>query len=199
MRLNLVLAFCLYAMTITVSQGQGFGNQVGPSTGPTFEQSEYSVHTGYAIHCSPDGCIASGPYCNTTAIPGQCMFPAGTDQWASCTMTPGCVAITCNAASGECYARSVTDLTPMEGFNSMVPKQQILFSDIRLKTSIERVGTTVRSLPLYRFNYIDRDGRYEGVMAQDVIAVMPEAVIMGADGYYRVNYTRLGQRMRRVD
>jgi hypothetical protein len=33
-----------------------------------------------------------------------------------------------------------------------------------------------------------------GVMAQEVLRVMPEAVAIGADGYYRVDYARLGIR-----
>jgi hypothetical protein len=39
--------------------------------------------------------------------------------------------------------------------------------------------------------------RYEGVMAQDVLKVMPEAVSIGPDGYYRVNYKMLGVPLRR--
>ena len=39
---------------------------------------------------------------------------------------------------------------------------------------------------------------FEGVMAQDVLKVMPEAVSIGADGFYRVNYTMLGIEMKRL-
>ena len=72
-------------------------------------------------------------------------------------------------------------------------------SDIRLKTDIRRVGTTAHDLPLYTFRYIGKDGQYEGVMAQDVLKVMPIAVSVGEDGYYRVNYVMLGIEMRRLD
>jgi hypothetical protein len=71
-------------------------------------------------------------------------------------------------------------------------------SDIRLKTDIRQVGTTAHNLPLYAFRYIGKDGRYEGVMAQDVLKVMPIAVSVGEDGYYRVNYDMLGIEMRRL-
>jgi hypothetical protein len=37
--------------------------------------------------------------------------------------------------------------------------------------------------------------RFEGVMAQDVLEVMPDAVVVGPDGYYRVKYGQLGIRM----
>ena len=72
------------------------------------------------------------------------------------------------------------------------------FSDVRLKEEIQHVGTTVFGLPLYHFKYIGRPETYEGVMAQDVLGVMPNAVSCGADGYYRVNYSTLGTSMRRV-
>ena len=71
-------------------------------------------------------------------------------------------------------------------------------SDVRLKHDLNRLGITVHGLPLYAFSYNDRPGRYEGVMAQDVLKVMPEAVTMGADGYYRVNYEMLGIEMKQI-
>ena len=71
-------------------------------------------------------------------------------------------------------------------------------SDVRLKTDIEQVGTTVYGLPLYRFRYKTGTERFEGVMAQDVLAVMPDAVVVGEDGYFRVKYGQLGIRMTRA-
>ena len=71
-------------------------------------------------------------------------------------------------------------------------------SDMRLKKDIIRVGTTRYQLPLYDFSYIHQPGRFEGVMAQDVLKVMPEAVTIDADGFYRVNYTMLGIEMKRL-
>ena len=35
-------------------------------------------------------------------------------------------------------------------------------------------------------------------MAQDVLTVMPAAVSVGEDGYYRVNYDMLGIELRRL-
>lgn len=71
-------------------------------------------------------------------------------------------------------------------------------SDIRLKTDFHRAGTTVLGLPLYRFQYRNRPGVYLGVMAQDVLKVEPSAVSIGADGYYMVDYGKLGIAMERV-
>jgi hypothetical protein len=72
-------------------------------------------------------------------------------------------------------------------------------SDIRLKGDIRQVGTTAHNLPLYAFKYIGKDDQFEGVMAQDVLKVMPAAVIVGEDGYYRVNCDMLGIEMRRLN
>jgi len=71
-------------------------------------------------------------------------------------------------------------------------------SDIRLKEDVRRIGTTVLGLPLYHFKYLGKPETYEGVIAQEVLQVMPGAVSVGADGFYRVNYRALGITMRQV-
>ena len=71
-------------------------------------------------------------------------------------------------------------------------------SDVRLKTSVERIGTAKHGLPLYSFSYRDHEGVYEGVLAQDVLKVMPAAVVVGDDGYYQVKYDMLGIEFRRT-
>jgi hypothetical protein len=68
----------------------------------------------------------------------------------------------------------------------------------RLKEDMEPVGTTVFGLPLYHFKYIGRPEFYEGVMAHEVLQVMPAAVSLRADGYHHVDYGALGTSMRRV-
>ena len=71
-------------------------------------------------------------------------------------------------------------------------------SDIRLKEDVRRVGSTVFGLSLYQFRYRGKPETYEGVMAHEVLQVMPRAVSVAADGFYRVNYDALGINMRRV-
>jgi hypothetical protein len=71
-------------------------------------------------------------------------------------------------------------------------------SDVRLKEKIQRIGTTAHGLPLYKFSYRGQAEIYEGVMAQDVLAVRPDAVAVDDDGYYSVNYEKLGVVFRRI-
>jgi hypothetical protein len=68
-------------------------------------------------------------------------------------------------------------------------------SDTRLKTDIARVGQLDNGLPLYRFRYLWSQEFFVGVMAQEVLPVAPYAVIVGEDGFMRVNYAMLGTRM----
>jgi hypothetical protein len=71
-------------------------------------------------------------------------------------------------------------------------------SDIRLKIDIEKVGVAANGLPLYTFKYIGGDAVYRGVMAQDVLKILPEAVSVMPNGYLAVHYDMLGMEMTRV-
>jgi hypothetical protein len=72
-------------------------------------------------------------------------------------------------------------------------------SDIRLKRDIAALGQHADGINLYRFRYLWSDTVHVGVMAQEVAAARPDAVRQGADGYLRVDYARLGLRMRTWD
>jgi Chaperone of endosialidase len=71
-------------------------------------------------------------------------------------------------------------------------------SDVRLKTDVTRIGTGAHGLPIYTFRYIGEPDLYEGVMAQDVLDVMPSAVSVAENGYYQVDYDQLGIPFRRL-
>jgi outer membrane protein OmpA-like peptidoglycan-associated protein len=73
------------------------------------------------------------------------------------------------------------------------------WSDRRLKTDIRRVGTARNGLALYRFKYIWGGPVFVGVIAQEVTAIYPEAVLQGPGGYLRVDYDKLGMRMMTLD
>ena len=70
----------------------------------------------------------------------------------------------------------------------------VIISDRRLKTHVQRAGGTAEGLNLYSFRYIGEDHEFRGVMAQELLADERHrgAVEVGADGYYRVHYARLG-------
>ena len=65
-------------------------------------------------------------------------------------------------------------------------------SDINAKHDIALLGRLDNGLGFYRYSYIGSDKAYVGVIAQEVQAVLPEAVVRGRDGYLRVFYDKLG-------
>ena len=67
----------------------------------------------------------------------------------------------------------------------------IMASDIRLKHNINRIGALPSGIPTYEFSYKGSEERQTGVMAQDVIKVIPEAVVTMNNGYYAVDYGKL--------
>lgn len=65
-----------------------------------------------------------------------------------------------------------------------------IMSDRRLKRDIEEIGALPSGLPVYRFKYIWDNIERVGVMAQDVLKVIPSAVI-NVGKFYAVDYGRL--------
>ena len=64
-------------------------------------------------------------------------------------------------------------------------------SDRRLKTDIKRIGEMPSGIPIYTFCFIGTDDVHRGVMADEVLPVIPEAVTKDEDGYYMVRYDLL--------
>ena len=73
-------------------------------------------------------------------------------------------------------------------------------SDMRLKTNIDRIGYSDMNIPIYLFNYKDDlNTTYKGVMAQDLLKLgFKNSVIVGDDGYYRVDYSKLDVELEKV-
>ena len=65
-------------------------------------------------------------------------------------------------------------------------------SDVVLKHDIVPLGRLSNGINYYRFKYNGSNRDYVGVMAQEVLAVMPSAVTRGRDGYLRVFYEKIG-------
>ena len=76
--------------------------------------------------------------------------------------------------------------------------QTLQMSDARLKTNIKKVGKLPSGLNVYSWDWVDgavklgADAKHTvGVLAQEVKKVIPEAVTKFADGYYRVDYSKV--------
>jgi hypothetical protein len=63
------------------------------------------------------------------------------------------------------------------------------FSDARLKSNIVKVGNHPLGIGIYEYDIFDR--RERGVMAQELMQVMPDAVHQHPSGYFMVDYGRL--------
>jgi len=68
-------------------------------------------------------------------------------------------------------------------------------SDRRLKRDIVLLVRLANGIGIYRYRYLWSDTVYVGVMAQEVAAIVPAAVMRHADGFLRVDYARLGMRL----
>lgn len=68
----------------------------------------------------------------------------------------------------------------------------IMASDRRLKTDIKQVDTLPNGLGVYKYTYRwDKDTVHTGVMADEVEALIPEAVFTLPSGYKAVNYSHI--------
>lgn len=74
----------------------------------------------------------------------------------------------------------------MQGLTSLAGAGMAMFSDVRLKSNIERIGTHERGFGIYEYDIFDR--HEIGVLAQEVEQIMPEAIIEHPSGYKMVNY-----------
>ncbi len=66
------------------------------------------------------------------------------------------------------------------------------FSDRRLKSNIVRIGTHKLGIGIYEYDIMGQ--RTTGVMADELLEVMPQAVSINSDGYYMVDYCMIGMR-----
>jgi hypothetical protein len=68
-------------------------------------------------------------------------------------------------------------------------------SDRRLKKDRTRVATNPAGFGIYRFKYLWSDVEHTGVLAQEVLDVVPAAVSRGDNGFLQVDYAAIGMRM----
>lgn len=75
-------------------------------------------------------------------------------------------------------------------------------SDERLKENIKEVGLSKNGIKIYEFEYKDKsfgEGKFKGVMAQEIKEIIPEAVIEGQDGFMRVNYDLIDVKFEKIN
>lgn len=65
----------------------------------------------------------------------------------------------------------------------------LAFSDERLKSNIKRIGTHPSGFGIYNYDIFGHNKN--GVLAQEVLQVIPEAVTLDSSGFYKVDYGRL--------
>lgn len=97
-------------------------------------------------------------------------------------------------------AANANPMGALLGAGATLGAAQIKYSDPRLKQNIELVGRDERTgLNLYEFAYKDEPGqRWRGVMADEVLQVMPSAVHTNAEGFMSVDYGALGIEMTKI-
>jgi hypothetical protein len=64
-------------------------------------------------------------------------------------------------------------------------------SDMRFKENIKRIGTLANGLATYVYNYIGDAALRFGVMAQEALGVVPDAVVQDSDGFLYVDYRKV--------
>ena len=72
-------------------------------------------------------------------------------------------------------------------------------SDRRLKENIKKIGESISGLGIYKFNYIGQAKQYIGTMADEVIKVVPEAVVRMSNGYFGVRYDLIDVQFKEVN
>jgi hypothetical protein len=155
------------------ARGQGFSEQAYQRNEPI--NTLNAVRSGSQV-TNPNSFFVNAPQQATTA---------GADMLGAAGMTG-------NAAIAGSNAKNAQQNAMMQGLFSL--GGAAMMSDIRTKENITRIGTLPNGLPFYQFEYkpefkaIAGEGKFMGVMAQEVELVQPEAVITRSDGYKMVNY-----------
>jgi hypothetical protein len=73
-------------------------------------------------------------------------------------------------------------------------------SDIRFKENIELIGKSESGINIYKFNYINQEGLYEGVIAQELIGTEYESALMlDENNMYMVDYSKIDIEFKRIN
>jgi hypothetical protein len=107
-------------------------------------------------------------------------------------------AINIDGAAGVTFGGwNVCDAYIAKGGNFWCRYDVIAYSDARVKDNIEVISNAidkisqVRGVTFTRKDYEDKEKRHTGVIAQELLKVLPEAVTEDIDGMYSVSYGNL--------
>jgi len=64
-------------------------------------------------------------------------------------------------------------------------------SDSRLKKNIKKIGNSIDGYNIYKFEYLDDDKEWIGVLAEEVFKKKPSAVVRMDNGYLGVDYHQI--------
>jgi len=104
-----------------------------------------------------------------------------------------------NAQMGDFNAKNAAQANFNSGLMGLGGAGIMAACDVRMKENISRIGTLPNGLPFYQFEYkpefkdhpLAGHGTHTGVMAQEVEAMYPNAVITLENGYKAVDYGQL--------
>jgi hypothetical protein len=104
-----------------------------------------------------------------------------------------------NAQMGDFNSKVAQQANFNQGLMGLGGAGIIAASDIRMKENIKQIHWLPNGLPVYEYEYKDEfkdhplagHGKFVGVMAQEVQAVIPDAVIELENGYLAVDYGKL--------
>jgi hypothetical protein len=183
----LIKIICATVATLAIVQATSAAAQLAPKTLTITRNSSGGIASVHQF-----GGNAPGSSTNPTTLqtPGSSSgYQSGYGNPSSWTFIP-------HNSSNSQQARNPTQ--PVQGHQYVQPNCTgigFCWSDLRLKRNVVWIAHLDNGLDLYRFSYNWSDEVYVGVMAQDVMRVVPEAVVRGNDGFLQVNYARLGLRM----
>lgn len=123
-------------------------------------------------------------------LPQFAQYPSGTAQpapIAGATAASGQYAGDLYNSQVGTYNSQMGGLYGLGGAGLMA----LALSDRRLKQAVRKIGQHPRGFGIYEFQYLWSEAPHVGVMADEVLPVIPEAVSRSSDGFFMVDYGRL--------
>ena len=162
------------------STGQGLSTFTNAALLPQAAANDQNAQTMQALNALVSGLsgITSSSQGNVSS--GTNYLNAGTNASNAATET-----VKANNATSQAMWGALGQAAGVAGAFAMK-------SDRRLKENIVKVGEMANGIGIYTYNFIGQERTEMGVIAQEAMLIRPDAVLMGDDGFYRVDYGKLG-------